>query len=364
MDFVQGPITTLHRLEDGQTTPPTRPFAAVIPMSGDDVTDPAAIDVIEAVESLGPTRIVVPVRAAAGAVARLDRRLNGSAATELLWCNAPPVRSLVDQVTSAPFGKGGDVWLGVGLAMADAEVICCLDADVSSIDTAAISHLLGAIDGQTHFAKAYYARVEADGLYGRLFRLFVRPLLFALQERHDGDLLRYLTAFRYALAGEFAVDSSLVRDWSFPPGMGLEMGLLGEAYTTAGPSRTAQVDLGLHRHTHRPVDGPSGLEMIAPTIAGTVFHVLETHGGIRIDTDGLEAEYRSWADRLITSYERDAGFNGLPYDAAAERQQVDRYAPAISEPVIDTWVAPWAAVDLDPDAIRSAGRQAIDLRAD
>ena len=83
--------------------------------------------------------------------------------------------------------------------------------------------------------------LETRALQGRATRLFVNPLLVSL-ERMLGELnyLRYLRAFRYPLAGEFAFTTDLAMNLRIPSDWGLEVGLLSEVYRQVAISRIAQ----------------------------------------------------------------------------------------------------------------------------
>ncbi|MES3517642.1 MAG: glycosyl transferase family 2, partial [Natronomonas sp.] len=190
------------------------------------------------------------------------------------------------------------------------------------------------------FSKGYYARVENDGLYGRLFRLFVRPLLSTLEAETDAAICEYLAAFRYALAGEFAMTGDLARRMRIQRRWGLEIGTLGEAFRLAGTDDTAQIDLGIHRHDHRSVSGPSGLSEMAEQVGEALFRAVEENGPTP-DYETLPERYRSTADRLVDAYELDAGFNDLSFDAADERRQVETYADAIAAPGVDDRLPAW-----------------------
>jgi glucosyl-3-phosphoglycerate synthase len=53
---------------------------------------------------------------------------------------------------------------------------------------------------------------------GRVFRLFVRPMLEVLQidVKYESEMLQYLQAFRYTLAGEFAMTGDLALNIRIP----------------------------------------------------------------------------------------------------------------------------------------------------
>ena len=77
------------------------------------------------------------------------------------------------------------------------------------------------------FCKGYYARVT-DRMHGRVTRLFITPLIRSMLDMAPGaPFLRFLDSFRYALAGEFAMDINLARVNRIPADWGLEVGVHG-----------------------------------------------------------------------------------------------------------------------------------------
>jgi glucosyl-3-phosphoglycerate synthase len=283
-----------------------------------------------------------------------------------------------------PGGKGRDVWLALGLA-ADHEFVVVHDADARTYSRAHVPRLLapladgfgstrrgstggesaadesgsiddagGASEGYA-FVKGYYARVEDGRLYGRLYRLLYAPLVCALRARHDAPVLRYLDAFRYALAGEFALTGELARRLRVQRGWGLEVGTLGEAFREVGFGGTAQVDLGVHEHAHRAVDGPAGLADMSGAVGRALLRAVED-GGVEPEYGTLPDRYRAAAAELIEAYAADAAFNRLEYDAAAEREQVDEYASAVVPPGPDRRLPAWVDAPLDPGEVRAAAR--------
>jgi glucosyl-3-phosphoglycerate synthase len=93
------------------------------------------------------------------------------------------------------------------------------------------------------FCKGYYARVT-DRMHGRVTRLFMTPLIRALESMAPtAEFLKFLDSFRYPLSGEFAMDAKLARVNRIPGDWGLEVGVLAEVYRNCATSRVCQVDL-------------------------------------------------------------------------------------------------------------------------
>jgi len=395
MEYVQERVPTLHDLDGATPDAPLPETAVVVPMSAREEGRPAAERTLETLAEVDPPRVVVPVRAPPECIGSFRSWLAGfPAVSDVLWCNSPAVEDLLARhgvagatpdgpgaaaagrggtaTSSHPCarGKGADVWLGLGIAAADAEYVVVHDADATSYDASYVPRLAAPLADGFAFAKGYYARVEEDGLYGRLFRLFYAPLVEALaggagSSGSDADaparadsVLDYLGAFRYALAGEFGMTADLARSLRAQRAWGLEVGTLGEAFRHAGRAGSAQVDLGVHRHAHRAVDGDGGLATMSEQVGDALFRVLADHG-VEPDYEALRERYRTIADRLIGGYAADARHNGLPYDAAAEREQVAAYADAIGPPGRDTRLPAWRDLDLDPADVLAASEESL-----
>ncbi len=355
MGFLQGPITTIHRHDGVASGLDDRTFAAVIPVAARDTSSDTVLATIEAVAAVEPAMIAVPVRGQRTAVETLTDSIESvTDRASVIWCDGPAMTSLCADRGVPLVGKGSDVWLALGPAAEAAEVVCCLDADASTVKPDTIRRLVVPLDGNLLATKAFYTRIEDRRLFGRLARLLVRPLILTLADRYHHPFIDYLRAFDYPLAGEIALDRSLVEGLRVPAGMGLEIGTLGEFYRLAGPDTIAQVDLGNHRHDHRPVDGSNGLVSIAPEVVGALRAVLEPYDGLSLDATIIDA-YVRWAERLIDRYERDATFNGLRYDRVAERAQVEEYRSSIEAPREPRWMPAWSTVDLDPAQVLEVG---------
>jgi len=362
MEYVQERIATLHDFGGDPPVAPTDRAAVVVPMTEREYGGWAAERTLSELSTLDPARVVVPLRATPERAADFRDWLAGfDLDLDVLWCNGERVEALLaERGLDGAAGKGRDVWLALGLAAADQPFVVCHDADVRSYDASDVARLLAPLEWGYDFTKGYYARIENDRLYGRLFRLLFVPLVRALRDRHDALVLGYLDAFRYALSGEFAARADLVAGLRVERRFGLEVGTLGGAFDTAGLAGTAQVDLGRYEHDHRAVSGPSGLADMSEDVVAALHRVVEAHG-VDPDYGTLPEAYHETATALCRGYEADARFNGLTYDRGEERAQVDRYAAAVRPPDEDDRLPPWAEVDLDPAEVREAAR--ADLEA-
>ncbi|MBX0285721.1 glycosyl transferase family 2 [Halomicroarcula sp. F28] len=360
MDYLQERITTLHDLTDAVPAMPEGESSVVVPIAGESEAAVTPTHVFEALETVGPDAVVVPLRSDAETAAAFDRwAAEFDLDVTTLWCNAPTLPTLLeDHGLDGAMGKGRDVWLGLGLAASRADYVAVHDADASTYSPKHVPRLLAGLEMGYEFVKGYYARVEDGQLYGRLARLFVAPLLGALSSAHDDPLLDYLSAFRYPLAGEFAVTADAARSIRAQRAWGLEIGMLGEAYDVVGETATAQVDLGMHRHDHRPVGGRGGLSTMAAEVGEALFRVLQDHG-LQPDYERLPDAYRDAADTLIRQYGADAAVNGLTYDHDAERSQVQSYAESIRAPGPDDRLPAWTETTLSPSSVLAASREAL-----
>lgn len=363
MEYVQERVTTLHDYGDAAPAAPTEEAAVVVPMTGRDAGGPAADRVLDALETVSPARVVLALRATPEDAVAAREWLDGfDVPVDLCWCNAPALESrLADAGLAGAQGKGRDVWLGLGLAARESYV-AVHDADNRNYDATHVPKLLFPLSRGHRFSKAYYARVEDERLYGRLFRLFVRPLVRALGAQHDAPVLDYLESFRYALAGEFAATSDLVSRLRLQRGWGLEIGTLGDAFAGAGFERSAQVDLGIHEHDHRAVSGAGGLSTMSEEVGAALFRVCEENG-LAPEYGALRERYRAAARDLISAYADDAAFNGFEYDPSDERGQVDTYASAIGPPGEDDRLPAWADVSLDPERLLADARADLERAA-
>jgi glucosyl-3-phosphoglycerate synthase len=363
MEYVQERIATLHDLTDPRPAAPTDRAAVVVPMTDREYAALAAERTLKALEAVDPAEVVVPLRVPEERVGPFLAWLDSfDLPVRALWCNCPTVDDALASVgLNDGFGKGRDVWLALGVAAATPEVdyVVAVDADAKTFSEAHVPRLLAPLSYGYDFSKGYYARVENDRLYGRLFRLFYVPLVRTLTDAHDAAVLDYLDAFRYALSGEFGVTADLARGMRFQRSWGLEVGTLGEAFSAVGASGTAQVDLGRHEHDHKAVGGPAGLSEMSAAVGRALTRVVE-EGGVTPDYDTLTERYRETAGTLVDAYEADARFNGLEYDRAAERDQVDTYADAVASPGEDHRLPAWESAPLSPEDILDASREAIE----
>jgi glucosyl-3-phosphoglycerate synthase len=263
---------------------------------------------------------------------------------EIIWCNKSKVASVLGElktkgldVTSLS-GKGRDVWIAMGIASLELHAFVVHDADILNYTRLLPTKMLYPVIEPKldfFFAKGYYARInlEKRKMYGRITRLFMNPVLEALQEKlqHKSRFVSYLQSFSYPLSGEIAIYSDLAMRLRIPCDWGFEVGLLAELYRNASYERICEVDLGFYDHKHKEVVG-NGLVKTAEDSLVTLLRTLTETDGIEVSQpflQSLQVMYRKMAQDKIRQYNADAICNNLDYDRHLEECSVDSLSEAI-----------------------------------
>jgi glucosyl-3-phosphoglycerate synthase len=359
-DFYQtGCVTTLHRLSpDGirrletelQRYAEARPIGLVLPALYSEFETPAMQRIADELAEADYIRHMVV------ALGRADRSEYRKAReffagfprpVTFLWIDGPRIQDLFrllerHGLSAGQDGKGRSCWLSYGylLATGDCEVIALHDCDIRNYDRRFVARLCYPVVNPNldfEFCKAFYARVT-DRMHGRVTRLLVTPLVRAVSGMAPNTpLLDFLDSFRYPLAGEFAMRTSLARVNRIPGDWGLEVGVLAEVYRNCSPARTCQVDLADnydHKHQTLSAEDPSkGLRRMATDIAKTLFRTLASEGVTFTQEHfrTLEVRYVRAAEDMMTRYFADALLNGLCYDRNAEEQAVATFARSLRQ---------------------------------
>ncbi len=360
-DFSQdGPITTIHDLD---TVKPGEleqrlnkatakyPLGLILPLTASDMRAepfPAIIDQLAKTEFLD-TIVVVLNRADSPEDYRQCRDLLrplGDCA-HLLWTDGPRGQALNDELVSYGFnvsvpGKGLAVWTAFGYLQADPKLKAFVLHDCDIVDyhrdiLVRLSLPMAEPSLDFDFCKAYYARCS-DRMHGRVVRLLLTPVLKALiSVLGSDDFLVYLQSFRYPLAGEFAVTSSLAKSNRIPSDWGLEVGTLAEVFRNTSPKRCCQIDIGrTYEHKHQELslgDASKGLMKMAADILTSIYRTLASRG-IVFQTGhfiSLRAAYLRAAQDAIRQYHADAVLNSLRYDRHEEEQAIEGFAQLIIE---------------------------------
>ncbi|MCW5964501.1 MAG: hypothetical protein KIT83_10730 [Bryobacterales bacterium] len=264
-----------------------------------------------------------------------------------LWVDSPRVQVLLQKLNENRLdpgedGKGRSCWLAYGylLAKGDIDVIALHDCDILNYDRELVARLCYPIVNTNfgfEFCKGFYARVS-DRMHGRVTRLFMTPIVRAMESLAVGNpFLRFIDSFRYPLAGEFAMRSSLARMNRIPGDWGLEVGVLAEVFRNRATSRVCQVDLSDnydHKHQVLSEDDPQkGLRRMSTDIAKSLFRTLGGEGVVftKEHFRTLQIRYVRIAEDMIARYYADAILNGLSFDRDAEEHTVHVFAQSLRD---------------------------------
>lgn len=296
----------------------------------------------------------------------------------ILWNDGPRLKALDDNLADATLapkelGKGRNVWycFGYTLACDQADVVALHDCDILTYSRDMLARLLYPVCHPSfsyQFCKGYYPRVANGTLKGRVNRLLVTPLLHALSELFGHlDYLSYLKSFRYALSGEFAMNTDILKDIRVPSDWGLEIGVLSEAYRNLNSRRICQVDLAdNYDHKHQPLsehDANAGLSRMSRDISKALFRKLAIQGVVfhKESFRTLKATYYRTALDLIEAYDAVATLNGLSLDRHAEERAVELFASNVAEagaqfletPVETPLIPNWRRIEAaDPEIMK------------
>ncbi len=401
-DFYQtGVVTTLHRLKPNQIErleqdlerfSRNRPIGLVLPALYSEFETPAMQRIVSELKQVRYLqRIVV---ALGRATPEQHARARGFfedfyTPVTFVWMDSERVQGLLKMLEERGLSAGGDgkgrsCWMAYGhlLATRDCDVIALHDCDIVNYDRQLLARLCYPV---THphlafeFCKGYYARVT-DRMHGRVTRLFVMPLVRAMESMAPtAPFLTYLDSFRYPLAGEFAMDINLARVNRIPADWGLEVGVLAEVFRNCAVSRTCQVDLtDNYEHKHQALsseDSSKGLTRMACDIAKSLFRTLAAEGLVFTADHfrSLEVRYVRMAEDTIARYYADAMLNGLKFDRHAEEMAVAAFAKTLRTaaaefiedptglPLIPNWNRVLAAIpeffELLQDAVEKDSKQ-------
>jgi glucosyl-3-phosphoglycerate synthase len=384
-DFYQtGVVTTLHRLKpnsierlegDLERFSRTRPIGLVVPaLYTEFQTPPLQRIVAELRQVRYLQRIVVALGNATREQYDRARSFFEKFYTPVtfVWVDGERMQGLLQMLgerglSAGARGKGRSCWLAYGtiLAMRDCDVIALHDCDIVNYDRQLLARLCYPVANPNlgfEFCKGYYSRVT-DRMHGRVTRLFMTPLIRALSSMAPpAPFLEFLDSFRYALAGEFAMDVNLARVNRIPGDWGLEVGVLAEVFRNCAVSSVCQVDLAdTYEHKHQDLsegDPQKGLRRMAADIAKSLFRTMASEGLVFTADHfrSLEVRYVRIAQDTIARYYADAMLNGLKFDRHAEETAVTAFARSLRQaaaefvedplglPLIPNWNRVLAAV--------------------
>ena len=353
MDIKQEEITTLHDLhlnekrlmKEISEIAEIRPVSVIMPMLYSEIKSDALTNILSQLNRCTYLKeVIIPLAAKSEKefqeVKRFFKQL--TIPKLIMWCNGPKIENLLTQLKSEGIeltsyrGKGRDVWLAMGIANLRSYAFALHDADIQAYNAMIPTKLLYPLlepELDFKFNKGYYARVNLQKsiMYGRVFRLFLHPLLRSLIDmlETEPDFIRFLRSFRYPISGEFALTSDLARDLDIPGGWGIELGVMAEIYRNVAKKRICQTDLGFYEHKHQEIGNPEkGLIKMAGEIFKTLLRVLIEADHIQISRPfllSLQVLYIRNAQDCIRQYHADAHINGIAYDRHIEETMVEQF---------------------------------------
>ena len=394
MDFDQGRITNIHDLCMNFDTLKSRlkdlnqkyPSGVIIPLHRKDLGNPGLQNIVK---GLNECDYLHKVFIALSATEENDYEKAMKLASdfeipcEIIWCNKPQVNAILEELKGKGLdvtksnGKGKDLWIAMGIASLELYAFAVHDADIVSYSGMLPTKLLYTVVEPRmdfSFSKGYYARVNLENrkMYGRIYRLFINPLLDALQKKlgHSSSFIRYLQSFKYSLSGEIAIYSDLAMNLRMPGDWGLEMGTLAELYRNVSNKRICEVDLGFYDHKHKQMS-PDALLRTADDALITLLRTLTETEGIDVPEAfllSLQVTYRRFAQDRIRQYHADALCNSLDFDRHEEETNVDALSEVIMragksylENPTSTQLPDWLrTISAMPDAREKLRRAAIE----
>ncbi|MEE9440317.1 MAG: glucosyl-3-phosphoglycerate synthase [Candidatus Thermoplasmatota archaeon] len=354
MDMKQEEITTLHDLnldkeklmKNISDVANERPVSIILPMLYSEIKSDALANIVKQLNKCTYLReVIVPLAAKKEEefihVKRFFKKLE--IPRLVMWCNGPKIENLLTSLKSEGLnlskyhGKGRDVWLALGIANLRSYAVALHDADIQGYNEMIPTKLLYPLlepELDFKFNKGYYARVNIKRtvMYGRVFRLFLQPLLKSLVDvlGFEQDFVRFMRSFRYPISGEFALTSDLARDLDIPGGWGIEVGVMAEIYRNVATKRICQTDLGFYEHKHQEIgDSDKGLVKMSGEIFKTLLRVLIEEDHIQVSRPfllSLRVLYQRNAQDAIRKYHADAHINGIKYDRHLEETMVEKFS--------------------------------------
>jgi|WetSurMetagenome_2_1015567.scaffolds.fasta_scaffold39901_1 glucosyl-3-phosphoglycerate synthase len=380
----QGPVTALPRLverpvEDIEkeilALTPKFPVSLVIPMIPAEMDRPALRRILSELERVTYLHSLV-ISLNKATLDDYERAVQYFAPYPgrlvIAWNESPAVSRFFECLLRAGLsvgspGKGRACWLAMGYLLAEEQVdyMAFLDADVVNFNREMLGRLvLPALDPivDFDFVKAYYPRFS-DRLHGRVTRLFLSPLLAAFTRLiGENAYIRYLSSFRYALSGEFAVQRDLASRMRLPSDWGLEIVSLFEALRHRAPVRVCQVEIaGRYDHKHQDLSGDDpmkGLNRMARDVGTHLFRTLAAAGVVLSAglLESLLAAYQREAEDAVADSYAVATLNGLQYDRHQEELNLQTFTCALrgaaeefhrdplGPPLVPNWARVWAGL--------------------
>ena len=357
MDIKQEEVTTLHEIKideedlinNVREAAASRPISIIMPMLYSELRNKAIKNILRELNKCDYVdKVFIPLSAENERQFEEVKKFFSQLETKhyVIWCNGKRITKLLEELKQEGInvlkygGKGRDVWIAFGVASLDSYAMALHDADVQTYNHLVPAKLFFPIlepKLDFKFSKGYYARINAEKriIYGRVFRLFLHPLLKALVDEigYEPRFLNFLRAFRYPLAGEFAMTTDVAIDVDVPGDWGIEVGMLAEIYRNVARKRICQVDLGIYEHKHQEISRDGLIKMVRD-IFKTLLRVLTEEDHIQISEPfllSLKVMYGRAARECIRQYHADAVFNSFKYDRHLEESVVERFSKHMFE---------------------------------
>jgi glucosyl-3-phosphoglycerate synthase len=357
-DFYQtGVVPTFHRLGklniermESELTEfnHNRPIALVLPSIYTELEGPALKSIIEEIKKVHYINEIVVTMGKTDQDQFMKAKKFFSVLpqrTRIIWNTGPGIGKLHKLLEENGLhvggdGKGRSCWMAYGyiLAQDKSRVIALHDCDILNYSRELLGRLCYPVASPNidyAFAKGYYARVT-DRMHGRVTRLFVTPIIRSLEKLLGTlPLLIYLDSFRYPLAGEFSMNTELIRINRIPSDWGIEVETLAEVYRNCSLKRICQVELcESYEHKHQPIstdDPDKGLMKMTIDISKAIFRNLAIEGAVVSESlfNTLVVAYLRTAQDTIKRYHDDAAINGLFFDRHGETMMVEAFTKAI-----------------------------------
>jgi glucosyl-3-phosphoglycerate synthase len=343
------PVADLERLEaDLERISRSKPITLILPSLVSELDRPALGKIVSELKKVNYLhQIIVSLDRADDEGFRRAKKFFGVLPQDvrIIWNDGARVQRLFGMLNehglkTGDSGKGRGVWISLGYALAEgrSHMIALHDCDIINYERGLLARLCYPIASPSldyEFAKGYYPRVNHH-IYGRVTRLFVMPLIRAMQQVFGHTpMLLYLDSFRYPLAGEFAMTTDLARVSKLQGDWGLDFGLLAEAVRNSSTQRICQVDLiETYEHKHQPIseaDPEQGLFKMSIDIARTFCRTMVSEGEVLSDNSMtvLQSAYVSIARDMIRKYHDTAMINNIPFDRGCEELAVKTFAEGL-----------------------------------
>lgn len=380
------PGASVERLEaDLESLSKAKPITLVLPSLISELDRPALGRIVTELKKVKYVhQIIVSLDKADGDGFRRARDFFGVLPQDvkIIWNEGDRLQSLYDLLDRSGLktgngGKGRGVWISLGYALAEgrSHMVALHDCDIINYERGLLARLCYPVASPHlcyEFCKGYYPRVN-DHIFGRVTRLFVMPLIRAMQKVFGyTPLLIYLDSFRYPLAGEFAITTDLARANKLPGDWGLDFGLLTEVFRNSSPQRICQVDLiETYEHKHQPIseaDPEKGLFKMSVDIARTFCRNIVSEGEVFSDDaiDTLRVAYVAMARDMIRKYHDTAVINNIPFDQDRESLAVNTFAEGLrlgaesfrhaplENPEMPSWIQVASALPRFPAMLKEA----------